>query len=586
VLVDDVIAAAPGGDVYRHLLEQARTIDLRSPRDGALLWSGRHRSGISNRYVAEAYATGRTRTMNQSAVRFSRILDDRRIWQELITPEQHRELWEVLSGRFAEQASGTVLVFDDRPHTKSVLWRRELPALRRNPAVGPSRIRFAYPPDGDLSEVARRPLTDSLRARVQFDDPDEPGYVDQTRLNRFTDVHAARRYLERIGAGVEARDGRPRVRLTGPQRAPRRNGPPRPPSLPDLPMPSGTGTLRSAMAVVVVLVLAAGCVGTTFLVRAAWPGFVKWLHTGAPTGVLDGHAGSVTAVAFSPDGNTVATGSHDGTAWLWDVTDRAKPRALGTLTGHTDWVSAVAFSPDGRLLATAGIDHAVRLWDMATRQTVRTLTGSAHGFWTLSFSPDGHTLAAGGGDITVWLWDVATGRNTATLTSQSPPVLLMPIVSVAFSPDGRLLATADDNDVVRLWDVASRRTIATITGHTDGGDSVAFSPDSRILAIARSVNYGQGAPTVRLVDMATRHTIRFLTGHAKGINAVAFSPDGHTLATGSRDTTVRLWDVETGQTTATITTHTRWVTAVAFSPDGRTLATGSEDKTVHLQLLH
>jgi WD40 repeat protein len=87
---------------------------------------------------------------------------------------------------------------------------------------------------------------------------------------------------------------------------------------------------------------------------------------------LTGHTDSVYAVAFSPDGHTLASGSADQTVRLWDVTDSAHPMPLGQpLTGHTDWVNAVAFSPDGQTLATGGDDRTIRLWRMNVDQAIQ-----------------------------------------------------------------------------------------------------------------------------------------------------------------------------------------------------------------------
>ncbi len=125
---------------------------------------------------------------------------------------------------------------------------------------------------------------------------------------------------------------------------------------------------------------------------------------------LTGHTNIVKAVAFSPDGHTLASGSNDHTVRLWNVTDHGPPHTPGpTLTGHTDYVNAVAFSPDGRTLATGSGDQTVRLWnvtDPATPHPWPPLTGHTSWVFAVAFSPDGHTLATGSLDTTVRLWDV------------------------------------------------------------------------------------------------------------------------------------------------------------------------------------
>ncbi|WP_283136347.1 hypothetical protein [Rhizohabitans arisaemae] len=282
---------------------------------------------------------------------------------------------------------------------------------------------------------------------------------------------------------------------------------------------------------------------------------------------LAGHGRSVTSVAFSPDGKTLATGSHDETVVLWDVATR---RQTASLAGHSGSVTSVAFSPDGRTLAVGGYPRTVRLWNVATRRQIGVdLPGHTGSVASVVFSPDGRTLATSGADKSVRLWDVATRRLIAApLRGHSERV-----VSTAFSPDGKTLAVGGDN-TVWLWDVRTRRRIATFDGYTSGGGPLAFSLDGRRLVTGAA----------QLWDAVTRRRIGGpLDGHTGRVNSVAFSPDGVTLATGGDDGTVRLWDVVTRkQIGASYTGHTRPVTSVAFNHDGSILAGGGHDHSVRL----
>src|SRR3954447_5139938 len=114
----------------------------------------------------------------------------------------------------------------------------------------------------------------------------------------------------------------------------------------------------------------------------------------------------ITALAYSPDGTTLASASWDGTITLWDI-NSGQPRR--TLAGHVGPVNGVAFSPDGTLLASVGQDTVLRIWDVATGDQRLKLTGHAEPILTVAFSPDGTTVATGGQDTWVILWDVAAG---------------------------------------------------------------------------------------------------------------------------------------------------------------------------------
>jgi WD40 repeat protein/transcriptional regulator with XRE-family HTH domain len=268
--------------------------------------------------------------------------------------------------------------------------------------------------------------------------------------------------------------------------------------------------------------------------------------TGEPLGPgITVPGGAVTAVAFGPDGHTLALAGTTGTVRLWDVSDAARPVALGTaLTGPaTGYVETVTFSPDGRTLVTGNDDHTLRLWDVtrpARPQPLPKLSGFTSYVFSVAFSPDGRTLAAGSADHTVRLWDMSrpkTPRPLGRPLEKSGDT----VYSVAFSPDGRTLAAGSADHTVRLWDMSRRE-----------------SP--RLL----------GRP---------------LTGPTNYVYSVAFSPDGHTLAAGSTDHTVWLWNVtEPASPTvvATLTGPTDHVYAVLFRPGGHTLAAGGADRTVRL----
>lgn len=325
------------------------------------------------------------------------------------------------------------------------------------------------------------------------------------------------------------------------------------------------------------------------------------MHVARP---LIGHSGAVTAVAYGPDGETVATGGDDGTVRLWT----AGPIAALT---QGSAVTTIAFTRDGHLLATGGVDGTVRLWDTTTHRPLGTLTNRA-AVNALAFNPDGTAIATGHADGAVYLWDTSTNRslpvpvghegpvnavtfdrtglilatggddNTArlwnTLTHQTTILSghTGEVFAVAFSPDGTMLTTGSADGTARIWDATTHESRATLIGHTRVVRAVAFAADGR------TVVTGSWDGTARIWDTTTHQPLAILAGHTDEVLAVAVSPDGTTVVTGSRDGTAREWDTRASQSIATLGGHTGYIDAVAFSPDGRTVATGSRDGTVRL----
>jgi hypothetical protein len=291
-----------------------------------------------------------------------------------------------------------------------------------------------------------------------------------------------------------------------------------------------------------------------------------------PIWLPSGHGGQVNAVAFAPDGRTVASGSADNTVQLWRVHDGLR---VHKLQGHKGWVMSVAFSPDGTTLASGGGDKTVRLWRVTDGSCVRELAGHAAAVAAVAFSPDGATLATGSFDNSIKLWRVSDGAVLWTLTGHADFVN-----SVAFSPDGKMLASGGDDRAIRLWRVSDGAQLRALTGHQDYVSCVAFSPDGQRLASGG----GSQDKTLRLWRVSDGTLQQSWKASANAVTSVAFSPDGVTVAAGAgrSDNSVGLWQVGQDAPLRKLTGHLGPVLSVAVSSDGTKLVTGSIDKTVRL----
>jgi WD40 repeat protein len=350
---------------------------------------------------------------------------------------------------------------------------------------------------------------------------------------------------------------------------------------------------------------------------------------------LRGHVSAVTSVAFSPDGRHLASASGDlsavgvehegvrGEAKVWDLTTG---QTIMSLDGHAGSVLAIAYSPDGQKIVTGGY-NSLKVWDVSSGQAIQSLNLDAVRIRSVAFSPDGTWVAFANELGSVHLWDPlnrksgslahAFGGNNVGLRSDGRmlawPVQGKGVVlysepagrefsdtvregvkdeeqdrntsykigggetktlahtnarSVAFSPDGFWIASGSENGLVKVWDVASAREMFTFMGHTNTAYSLAFSPDRQRLASA------SWDGTVKVWDLVSEQEPLTLAGHTGAVESVSITRDGTRIASaGGEDKTIRIWDSHTGQLLSTWSGPAGRA-CVAFSPNGRKLVSG------------
>ena len=279
------------------------------------------------------------------------------------------------------------------------------------------------------------------------------------------------------------------------------------------------------------------------------------------------HSCWVFTVAFDVQG-TLVSGSVDQTVKLWDVNKNK-------VECHTTWqevnhrVSSIAFSPEGQTLATGSYDNLVRLFDIHNGELLKTFSGHDGRVWSVAFSPDGKTLASGDGQ-TVKLWNIESEELLLTLPESDRRIR-----AIAFSPDGKTLITGSDDQSVRLWDVCKGESLKTIYGYTQRVWSVAFSPDGKTLVS------GSDDRTVKLWDIETGKC-KILGKHEKRVQSVAFDSLGIKIASGGNDGRVKLWDIPTGECLTLPGKHRDWIWLVAFYDQGKKLISAADDRHIKL----
>ena len=322
------------------------------------------------------------------------------------------------------------------------------------------------------------------------------------------------------------------------------------------------------------------------------------------------HSDSVNAVAWSPDGRRLATGSADSLAKIWDAGDG---RELSAMAGHTESVNSIAWSPDGRYLATAGFDNTVKVWKADTGTELMTLRGHKANVRSVAWSPDGTRLVTGSEDHTARIWDAATGKSLLTLRGQGDS-----FTTVIWSPDGHKLATASHENAAKVWDATTGKELVTLRGHTGTVMTIAWDLEGKKLATG-------ALDGVVYVWNATSGARLFTLTEKCSIDSVSWSLDSSRLAAACSDGNAVVWDVsnvkaegeaqepassqigqasspedeqgdtslkgfsqvvpftsELGKRLLVLRGHTESINSVSWNRDGKRLATGSDDHTARV----
>jgi len=284
-----------------------------------------------------------------------------------------------------------------------------------------------------------------------------------------------------------------------------------------------------------------------------------------------GHSGRVNAVAWSPDGKRIASGSDDHTAQVWDATTGDR---LFTYRDHSDGVNTVAWSPIGRYIASGSQDRTLQVWNADTGKNIATYPGHSKGVYAVVWSPDGKRLASGDASGKVRVCDATTGDHPYSYPGHSGRVN-----AVTWSPDGRRIISGGSDGLIQVWDAATTgNRIFNYRAHSDYSvRAVAWSPNGKSIASASNDH------TVRVWNAATSENIFTFThrGHSSWVSAIVWSPDGKLIASASGDSTVQVWNATSGKTIFTYK-HAAPVYTVAWSPDGKYIASGGDDKTVQV----
>ena len=284
---------------------------------------------------------------------------------------------------------------------------------------------------------------------------------------------------------------------------------------------------------------------------------------------VGGHNEPVTALALSPDGKTLVTGSRDRTIRVWDLNTA---KVVRTLQGHTDEVTSLAFSKDGNQLASSSKDQGIRIWNLSSTDEHRNFAGHDGYVWSAVFSTDGKLFASAGADKSIVIRNSLTGEIVRKI-----PAHTLAVTAVAFNQDGSQLASSGGDQLVKLWDVKTGTLVKEFKGHTSAVMALAFGSDGKQLISGGADKIG------RIWDIAKGETVKTLPNSKSPVSSVALSKDGKQAIVGGADGLVHVFDIAAApRETALIPAHLSGVGALVYSPDGSTFATCGGDKLVKL----
>jgi len=279
---------------------------------------------------------------------------------------------------------------------------------------------------------------------------------------------------------------------------------------------------------------------------------------------------SVHAIAMSPDASTLISGGWDGedTIKVWNLTNGQLQR---TLAGHILMVRALAISPNGKILASGSHDETIKIWDLDTgevRHTLETYHEEANKqIACLVFSPDGQILYSGSLGGSTYYWDPNTGKMLGSLGQMSLGSCLL-----AMSADGRTLAGTYAGNL-RVNDLPQHtRRFRIKTAHNS--PSLAISRDGETLFI------GDYHGNIHLWDARQGQERSAVGGHSGIVKALAVSPDGRMLASGDKQGIIKLWELYSPTELCTLEGYSADITGLIFSPDNQTLVSSSIDTSI------
>jgi WD40 repeat protein len=336
---------------------------------------------------------------------------------------------------------------------------------------------------------------------------------------------------------------------------------------------------------------------------------------------LKGHTSSVSAIAVTPDGKYLVSGSVDHTVRVWHL---ETGKQLFTFTGHSEWVNAIAISPDGNRIISGSSDKTIKIWAWDKGEAVMTLTGHTAPVISVVVTPDGKQIISGSWDKTIKIWDLENGKDLNTLEAHTNQVEF-----VVLTPDGKLLISSGSeqkpidvfqDQTIKGWNFENGTQVFTLWSPVGLFGRLALTPDGKQLISAaidinvwnletREKNFtlypeterveswvdtltvtpdcnflisGLGNGLLQIWDLNTKQELVTLNGHVGAVTYVVVTPEGKRMMSASTDSTIKVWDLEAVKAKKLFTWNgrTSQINTITVTPDGKQAISGSEDGTI------
>ncbi len=292
------------------------------------------------------------------------------------------------------------------------------------------------------------------------------------------------------------------------------------------------------------------------------------IETGENTNTLKGHEGWIQAVTVTPNGDQVISGSTDGTVCIWDIKTGGK---LKTLKGHKTAVYALDVSLNGKQIVSGSDDGIIRIWDIDNSDNNKILNGHWGSVRAITIIPNKKQVVSGSADGTIRIWDMETGESIRTLGQYG-----VSIYAIALSPNGKQIVSGSNDGFVYIWDIETGKILKTSERHKKAVDTVAVTSNGE------QIVSGSKDCIIHVWDITTGKKLKTMSGQKSEVYAVALTPNRKQVVSGLKDGTIRIWDLKTNKILRTLERHERTVYTVALTPNGKQIVSWLADNTIRI----